>query len=108
MERNKTLERIGTELPFKVPENYFDQFASQFEVRIDAKKPRHISLQKKWMSIAAMFIGVLVIGQLLLKQYDKQYDKETANKHDNYEAYVLMQVDESSLVDCYVNNSNKK
>ena len=104
MERNKTLEQIGTEIPFKVPENYFDQFAFQFEETITAKKPMQFTLRKKWMSIAAMFIGVLALGQLLYKQYDKQ----TANKHDNYEAYVLMQVDEASLVDCYVNNSNKK
>lgn len=103
MKRNKTLEQIGTELPFKVPENYFDQFASQFEVTIAAKKPRQITLRKKWMSIAAMFIGVLVLGQLLYKLYDIQ----TVNKQGNYEAYVLMQVDEASLVDCYVNNSSK-
>jgi hypothetical protein len=103
MERNKTLEQIGTELPFKVPENYFEQFATQFEETIATKETRHIALRKKWMSIAAMFIGILVLGQLLYKLYDLQ----TVNKHDNYEAYVLMQVDEASLVDCYVTNSSK-
>ena len=103
MERNKTLEQIGRELPFKVPENYFDQFASEFEAKIAEKEISHIKLRKKWMSIAAIFIGFFVLGQLLYNLYDNQ----SANKHDNYEAYVLMQVDEASLVDCYVNNSRK-
>ena len=34
MERNKTLEQIGTEIPFKVPENYFDQFEAAEELRV--------------------------------------------------------------------------
>lgn len=103
MEKNKhkTLEQIGTELPFEVPANYFDQFASKFEETIAEEHVPYNKILKTWMYFAAMFIGIFVLGQF----FYKIYYNNTVSKHDNYEAYVLTQVDEASLLDCYVSDS---
>ncbi len=101
--KNKiTLEQIGTELPFEVPANYFDQFASEFEESINVKQVTFNKILKTLMYIAAVFIGVFLIGQFFFKIYNDSNVK----KHENYEAYVLMQVDEASIIDCYVDNTN--
>lgn len=100
MKTNKhiSLEEIGKELPFSVPENYFDQFASQFAEQIGYKQSsihRHI---KPWMYMAATFVGILMMGQV----FYTVYQNNTLKNADNYESYVLSQVDETALIDCYV------
>lgn len=105
MKKNKhiTLEDIGNELPFSVPENYFDQFASQLEEQIDFKPVSIQRLLKPWMYMAAMFLGVLIMGQL----FYTVYQNNTLKNADNYESYILSQVDETTLMDYYVDESVK-
>ena len=106
MKDNKhiTLEEIGKELPFTVPENYFEQFASQMEMQIAVKRAPFRKVLISRMSMAAMFVGVLIIGQV----FYTVYQNNTAKNEENYELYVLSQVDESSLIDYYVDDSNVK
>jgi len=97
-----SLEEIGKEVPFSVPENYFEDFAAKMEGQISIKP---ISIRKAfapWMYMAAMFVGVFVVGQIL---FNVLSDK-TTKSDDSYESYVLSQVDESSLMDLYVDNSD--
>lgn len=99
---NISLDEVGNELPFRVPENYFDQFACQIETQIT---PQHIAitkLMKPWMYMAAMFVGVLILAQVFYTLYNNN-----VKKSDRYESYVLSQVDESSLMDYYVNEPSK-
>lgn len=105
MKTNKqiSLNEIGTELPFGVPENYFDQFAAQLEKQIGLKPHPVRKLLKPWMYIAAMFVGILVMSQV----FYGRYQKNTAQNAENYELYVLSQVDESALMDYYVDQSVK-
>jgi predicted RNA-binding protein len=100
---NISLDEVGNELPFKVPENYFEQFALQIETQV---KPQHVAiikLMKPWMYMAAMFVGVLILAQVFYTVYSNNNIKKT----DRYESYVLSQVDESSLMDYYVNEPSK-
>ena len=106
MKDNKhiTLEEIGKELPFGVPENYFEQFANQMEAQIAVKRTPFRKVLINWMSMAAMFVGILIMGQI----FYTVYQNNTVKNEDNYELYVLSQVDESSLIDYYVDDSSVK
>jgi len=105
MKTNKhiSLEEIGKELPFSVPENYFEHFASQLEEQIGYKNVSIRRLLKPWMYMAAMFVGILMMGQV----FYTVYQNNTVKNADNYESYVLSQVDETALMDYYVDESVK-
>jgi len=96
--KNILIEEISKELPFSVPENYFDQFALQIEEQIGYKRFIIRKSLKTWMYMAAMFVGILILGQVL---YTVNQNNATRNS-ENYESYVLSQVDENSLVDAYI------
>lgn len=95
-----SLEEIGKDLPFGVPDNYFDQFALQMEDKVMFKRISLRKIMKPWMYMAAMFIGVLLIGQIIYSVYQANTSKNV----ENYESYVLSQVDETSIVDYYIEN----
>ena len=105
MKNNKhiTLAEIGTKLPFGVPENYFDQFASQMEAQIGYERVSFLRFFRPWMYIAAMFVGIVILGQVF---YTINQNVKVQNA-DNYESYVLSQVDETSLMDYYVDEPVK-
>lgn len=105
MNKNKhiSLNEIGKELPFGVPNDYFEQFAVQMDDQIGFKPVIAHKLLRPWMYIAAMFVGVLLTGQIL---YNINQNDTTQNA-ENYELYVLSQVDETVLMDYYVDESVK-
>ncbi len=100
MKTNKNIltDEISKELPFSVPENYFDQFALQLEEQIGFKKAIFQRIIKPWMYVAAMFVGILIMGQI----FYTVNQNNTAHNAQNYESYVLSQVDENSIADLYV------
>ncbi|MDD3321902.1 MAG: hypothetical protein PHS59_10715 [Paludibacter sp.] len=96
------LEEIGKDLPFRTPENYFEDFANRMEAQIVVKP---VSIRKTftpWMYMAAMFVGLLIVGQILFNVYQSANVKN----EDNYESYVLSQVDEAAMIDYYVENGD--
>jgi hypothetical protein len=101
--KNILIEGISKELPFSVPENYFEQFALQMEDRIGFKKSIIRKALRPWMYIAAMFIGIMIMGQIF---YTVNKNNATRNA-EKYESYVLSQVDENSLADLYVDEPTK-
>ncbi|MFT3751966.1 MAG: hypothetical protein QM800_03505 [Paludibacter sp.] len=106
MKTNKHIsleEVVGKKLPFSVPENYFDQFAFQMEQQIGyTHKPVHRFI-RPWMYAAAVVVGIMVLGPVFYSAYQNQ----TAVNTENYESYVLSQVDETVLMDYYVDDSAK-
>ena len=105
MNKNKhiTLEEIGKELPFSVPEDYFAQFASQMEAKMGNKHVSFRQFVKPWMYAAALFVGILTLGPV----FYATYQNTSTRNADNYESYILSQVDESSMLDYYVDESVK-
>ena len=104
MKNNKLLiEEMSKELPFIVPENYFKQFALQMEEQIGIKKLTIRKSLKPWMYMAAMFVGIVVLGPVF---YTVNQNSQSRNA-ENYESYVLSQVDENSLADLYVEEPSK-
>ena len=101
--KNILIEEISKELPFSVPENYFDQFALQIDEQIGFKRTIVRKVLKPWMYMAAMFICILIMGEVF---YTVNKNNSTRNA-ENYESYVLSQVDENSLADFYVDEPTK-
>jgi len=101
--KNILIDELSRELPFSVPENYFNQFALQVEEQIGFKKSIVPKKIKQWMYVAAMFIGIMIMGQIF---YTVNQNIATRNAQ-NYESYVLSQVDENSIADLYVDESSK-
>ena len=99
--KNISFEEIDKELPFSVPENYFNDFAAQIDKQTGYKKP-FIRFVRPWMYAAAMFIGIVVVGEVFYSS-----NRQRNLTADNYETYVMAQVDESSVVDYYVNEPSK-
>ena len=89
--------KMDNKLPFIVPENYFENFALQMDSLI-VNQPKTFILRKRrtWLYAAAVFLGLVVFGS--------SYYYKNLRDTENYESYVLSQVDESSIIDYYVDN----
>lgn len=98
--RHISLDEIGKDLPFSVPEGYFDNFAQQMEEQIIEKRVSIPRLLKPWLYMVAMFTGVLLLGQVFYSLYQDNNGKIT----DSYESYILSQVHETSIMDYYLEN----
>lgn len=100
MENKKDIpiEKMNRELPFTVPDNYFDEFALGIEEQIGSKHPPIRKMMKTWVYMAAMFIGIFVMGNIFYSVYQKRF----AEKNEMMEMYILSQVNESSIFDYYL------
>jgi len=108
METNNkiSLDKIGKELPFAVPENYFEQFASRIDEQIGYKSSPKKKILRPWMYMAAaVFTGIAVLTPVF---YTTSNQRTAIQTTENYESYVLSQVDETVLLDCYVNDAPAK
>jgi len=90
MNKNRILNEIGNRKPFAVPENYFEDFANQFEAQIAVKPVSPVKLLRPWMYMAAMFLGVFFMSRIVYTVYN---DNKTADA-ENYELYVMSQVND--------------
>ena len=78
-------------LPFSVPENYFNDFSAKIDRQIAQKTP--VKRRYLWLySAAAIFVGLLVVGQVFYSNY-----RQEAAYMENYETYVLSQVGNNAM-----------
>lgn len=96
------LNEIGNRIPFQVPENYFDSFALEMDGRIGASKVSMKKMFAPWMYMAAMFVGLLLLGNVFLSVYKTN----KAQNQEMYEMYVLSQLDDSVLMDYYYSTAS--
>jgi len=104
-ENKNIISETGTKLPFKVPENYFDEFAERMDGLTSLQKTPIKRLIKPWIYMAAMFTGLLLAGNILFQVHKYNNIQHT----EEYEMYLLSQLDESLYYDYYfaeVNGSN--
>jgi hypothetical protein len=106
METNMNLNEIGNRKPFTVPENYFEQFAEQFETQIAIKPLSPIKLLRPWLYMAAMFMGVFFMAKIAFTVYN---DNKLAAT-ENYELYVMSQLNDVENLDYSepIENENSK
>jgi len=98
------LKETGNRLPFTVPEGYFEDFALQFEQnQLAVKKLSIRKIAMPWIYMAAMFTGLLLMGNLIYHVYQN-------NKQENsemYDMYVMSQLDNSVMIDYYVSQTDQ-
>jgi hypothetical protein len=90
-------DEMEPKLPFIVPENYFEEFAGRMDEQI---APQHTSLKrimKPWLYMAAMFVGLLLVGNVLFQVHRNT----TIEQAEQYEAYLISQLDQSLYYDYY-------
>ena len=90
MDKNRNLNEIGNRIPFSVPENYFQDFANQFDAQISVKPVAPLKLLRPWMYMAAMFLVVFFMSRIIYTVYN---DNKIAAA-ENYELYVMTQVND--------------
>ena len=95
---NISLEEIGNRMPFNIPENYFEDFALQIESQTATARVSVFKIIKPWLYMAAMFAGVFVVGNIFYSVHQKNIAKNA----ENYELYMVSQVDESLVYDNYI------
>ena len=102
MENKKhiSFDQAGNKLPFTVPEDYFEKFAQNMDAQIAVKRVPVFHFMRPWMYAAAMLLCVLFIGK---GTYNVYQNKQLANT-ENYELYVLSQVDEDDIIDYYLSD----
>lgn len=98
--KNISLDQVGNKLPFSVPENYFEDFANQIDAQTQIKQVPIIRLIRPWLYMVAMFVGVFMIGRFAYSSFQNKEILLT----ENYDMYVLSQIDENELVEYYLAN----
>lgn len=104
MGKNKNLEETGNRMPFSVPENYFEQFATQFESQIVIERKLSMKILRPWMYMAAMFLGVLFLSRIVYTVYNDNKLEAT----ENYELYVMTQVNDVENMEYTYQEINEK
>ncbi|NDV46177.1 hypothetical protein D0T49_03860 [Paludibacter sp. 221] len=92
-----SLSEINKELPFEVPQGYFDDFASRMIAQTSEQHVPVRRMLKPWLYMAGMFVGILLLGNVVYNAYQNYNSLKT----ENYERYLLSQVDDVSLIDFY-------
>ncbi len=98
MSKKIKIDEIGNRVPFKVPENYFEDFATQFESQVVLKPVSVYKIIRPWMYMAAMFLGVFFMSRIVYTVYSEKKQLASA---ENYELYVLTQVNDVESLDTY-------
>ncbi len=104
MKQNMNLNNIGNRKPFSVPNNYFEDFASQFEAQIAIKPVSPLKLLRPWMYMAAMFLGVLFLSRVVYTVYNENKIADA----ENYELYVMTQVENVESLDYFEAETSEK
>lgn len=89
------LNEIGNRVPFTVPENYFEQFAVQFDAQIGVAHKPAFRMVRSWMYVAAIFLGVVFFSRFAYTAYNNN-KLEAA---EDYELYVMTQVNDVENMD---------
>jgi hypothetical protein len=102
-ELNKILKETGNRNPFTVPENYFENFAADIDAKIASDKLTAKRLLKPWFYMAAMFVGLFIMGHAFYAVYQNSRKMDA----DLYEMYVMSQIDQTVVLDYYPIEANR-
>jgi hypothetical protein len=108
MDNEIKLGDIGNRKPFTIPENYFDDFGarlqSQLELQPQTETVKSNKIIRPWMYMAAMFTGIL----LMVSVVTSYYNRKLIAKNENYELYVISQLNDDMFYEYYINDNNQK
>ena len=73
------LRKVGTQNPFRVPENYFEDFRQELMSKLPEKDPMpswpELTLWqrvKPWVYMAAMFVGIMLSVRIFVGEPQKE------------------------------------
>jgi hypothetical protein len=94
----ENLKNAGKELPFTVPDNYFEDFPGRLRDRLSREHPvassgRLVSLARPYLSVAAIIAGIVLITWFAYHQVN------VSNRNVSLDNYEL-----SDIVDYYLND----
>lgn len=95
---------VDRKLPFTVPDNYFEQFAHAMDQQIAVRRVSVYQIIKPWLYAAAVAVLVLFAGRA---GYNVYHSSKISNS-ENYEMYVMSQIDETEMIDYYLTESGKQ
>lgn len=104
MKEEKTplkLTNIPREIPFTVPEEYFEQFALNIDKQIAQK--RSVRSLQPWMYAAAIFVGVVAIGVMSYIWYTNHQESTSLMAEDYYDSLISADISEDLLVEYILN-----
>ena len=73
------LMKVGTQNPFRVPENYFEDFTQELMNKLPEKEPMQRLSEptlwqrvKPWVYMAAMFVGIMLSVRIFVGEPQKE------------------------------------
>lgn len=96
-----SLKTSKKELPFTIPDGYFEQFAANIDKQIAPKK--RLLTPYRWVYAAAMFGGIIMIGLIGYTVYTNHTPETPLMAEDYYENLISAGVSEDLLVDYILN-----
>jgi hypothetical protein len=117
---NNILKKIGNKQPFSVPENYFENLASDLEKKIVLEKKKKASPTivplfqkvKPYIYAAAVFACIWVMGNFMLDKTMDANNNVASSEQDflgsqEQTDLLLAYVDEYTLIEYLAEDSNK-
>ncbi len=95
-----SLKDVGKELPFTVPDHYFEDFANRMVAQTQRRRVPLRRMMKPWLYLAALFAGVVLMAAVANAIYQYRINV----KMERYEYYLLSQVDQMTIIDFYYDN----
>ena len=80
MKIKKTLKDIGKGHPFSVPENYFENFASSIERKIQPASSPLFQTIKPWLYIAAIFVGIALLVKPIMYNVKEKHEEQVISE----------------------------
>lgn len=103
MRQKDLLEQYGNEIPFKVPEKYFEQFSARFNERLlNEEKQHQMRPLRSLRVVAAVFIAVIIAGSAVFFIQKNIQKKSTQYISNAYYDELSDQLDEDELIDAIV------
>lgn len=93
------LDQLDKSLPFKVPENYFENFAASMESQLQIQSPKSVSFYHRfrpYLFVAAALLCVLMVSFPVYKSLHKNTELRA---DADFKTYVANEVDEDMIVD---------
>ena len=73
------LRKVGTQNPFRVPENYFEDFTQELMNKLPEKEPMQRLSEptlwqrvKPWVYMTAMFVGIMLSVRIFVGEPQKE------------------------------------
>lgn len=111
MKNNNTYQNLDSfdkKNPFKTPEGYFDSFEEKMMQSIQKEvpsKPKVVQMMRPYLYIAAGFLLILTIGNMVLKPFADLGNQQLATHTiivDEELEFMLSQTDDYSLIDFFI------